>query len=236
MSRYIARRLIYLMVVIFVLSLITFGLMHAVPGGPFDREKELPPAVKANQERRYHLNDPLLVQYASYMNYVFLPHFTTHPDLNNRDEDYLINVRLPGGIWLQWMNFGPSFVSSSRTVNDIFRQQLPVSIQLGILAFILAIVIGMPLGILAALKQNTLLDYLGMSVAIIGVSVPVIALGPLMVWLFGVELKWLPPAGWGAQPPYLLGFIPSKLDWNFFKYTIMPTIVLGLGSRRSSPG
>lgn len=230
MSRYIARRLIYLLVVLFVLSMITFGLMHAVPGGPFDREKALQPIVKANLERRYHLNDPLVVQYATYMNYVFLPHFTFNPVLNSRDEDYLINVKLPGGLWLQWMNFGPSLVSGSRTVNDIFRQQLPVSMQLGILAFTLAIIIGMPLGIFAALKQNTLFDYFGMSVAIIGVSVPVIALGPLIVWLFGVDLKWLPPAGWGAQPPYLLGFIPSNLNWEFFKYAIMPAAVLGLGS------
>jgi len=229
-GRYIARRLIYLLVVLFVVSAITFALEHAVPGGPFDQEKQLPPEVMANLERRYHLDDPLLVQYANFLNDVVLPHFTLHPKLNDLDEDYLINLRIPGGLWLQWMNFGPSYAARSRTVNDIFRQQLPVSFQLGVLAFLIAISIGMPLGIMAALKQNTAADYIGMSIAIFGVSVPIIALGPIMVWIFGVTLKWLPPAGWGAQPPYILGFIPRQLNWEFFKYTIMPALVLGLGS------
>ncbi len=106
------------------------------------------------------------------------------------------------------MNFGPSYTSRSRTVNDIFRQQLPISIQLGIMALFVALMIGLPLGILAALRQNTVWDYLGMSIAIFGVSVPVIVLGPIMVWIFGVALQWLPPTGWGAKPPFILGFIP----------------------------
>jgi ABC-type dipeptide/oligopeptide/nickel transport system permease component len=128
------------------------------------------------------------------------------------------------------MNFGPTFSSRSRTVNDIFRQQLPISAQLGLLALTVALLIGVPLGIMAALKQNTILDYLGMSVAIFGVSVPVIVLGPLMIWIFGVTLKWLPPTGWGAKPPYVLGIFPSKLNWDFFKHAIMPAVALGLGS------
>jgi ABC-type dipeptide/oligopeptide/nickel transport system permease component len=129
------------------------------------------------------------------------------------------------------MNFGPSFSSRSRTVNDIFRDQLPISIQLGLLALLVAITIGMPLGILGALKQNTILDYLGMSVAIFGVSVPVIVLGPILIWIFGVTLKVLPPTGWGAKPPFILGFLPSDLSWdNFWKYAIMPAVALGLGS------
>jgi ABC-type dipeptide/oligopeptide/nickel transport system permease component len=69
-----------------------------------------------------------------------------------------------------------------------------------------------------------------MGVAIFGVSVPVIVLGPILVWLFGVELKWLPPTGWGAKPPYVLGFLPSKLGVDFFKYALMPSVALGLGS------
>ena len=128
------------------------------------------------------------------------------------------------------MNFGPTYSSRSRTVNDIFRQQLPVSMQLGVMALLVALVIGMPLGMLAALKQNTILDYLGMSLAIFGVSVPVIVMGPLMIWIFGVTLKWLPPSGWGATPPYVLGFLPKTFSWDFFKYAVMPAVALGLGS------
>jgi ABC-type dipeptide/oligopeptide/nickel transport system permease component len=128
------------------------------------------------------------------------------------------------------MNFGPSYTSRSRTVNDIFKQQLPISAQLGLMALLLALLIGVPLGILAALRQNTFFDYVGMSVAIFGVSVPVIVLGPLLVWIFGVTLKWLPPTGWGAKPPYVLGFFPSQIGPDFFKYAIMPAVGLGLGS------
>jgi ABC-type dipeptide/oligopeptide/nickel transport system permease component len=80
------------------------------------------------------------------------------------------------------------------------------------------------------LKQNTIFDYLGMSIAIFGVSVPVIVLGPLMVYVFGVALGWFPPTGWGSQPPYILGFIPRNLGWDYFKYAIMPAVALGLGS------
>lgn len=229
MSRYIARRLIYLVAVLLVISAITFGLMHAVPGGPFDREKKLPPEVMANLERRYHLDDPLVVQYANYLRDVFLPKLTSVPPSLRLDDDYLITARL-GGLWLRWGNFGPSYASRSRTVNDIFRQQLPISVQLGLLALLVAIIIGLPLGILAAIKQNSALDYLGMSVAIFGVSVPVIVLGPTLIWLFGVELKWLPPTGWGSKPPYLMGFLPRSVGWDFIKYAIMPSVALGLGS------
>ncbi len=229
MGRYIARRLIYLLVVLFVVSAITFGLMHAVPGGPFDREKALPPEILENLNKRYHLDEPLLVQYGRYMYDVFVPRISSVAPKGSVDDDFLITVKL-GNVWFKWMNFGPTYTSRSRTVNDIFRQQLPVSAQLGIMALLVALIIGMPLGILAALKQNTIFDYLGMSVAIFGVSVPVIILGPLMIWIFGVTLKWFPPTGWGAKPPFVLGVFPRDLSPEFFRYAIMPSVALGLGS------
>ncbi len=229
MGRYIVRRLIYLVAVLLVVSAITFGLMHAVPGGPFDREKALPAEIMANLNKRYNLDAPLIVQYGRYLQDVVLPEFTTQKPNGSLESDHLINVKL-GGIWFRWMNFGPSYASRSRTVNDIFRQQLPISMQLGLMALFVALIIGMPLGVISALKQNTIFDYVGMSVAIFGVSVPVIVLGPIFVWLFGVQLKWLPPTGWGSKPPYILGFLPSHLGWDFFKYAIMPAVALGLGS------
>ncbi len=229
MGRYIVRRLIYLVAVLVVVSGITFGLMHAVPGGPFDREKALPAETIANLEKRYHLDQPLLKQYGNYLYEVMIPHISTQPPGTSLMDDYLLNIKL-GGIWVKWMNFGPSYTSRIRTVNDIFREQLPISAQLGLMALLVALVIGMPLGIFSALKQNTIFDYLGMSVAIFGVSVPVIVLGPILIWIFGVTLQWFPPTGWGAQPPYVLGFLPSNLSWNFFKYAIMPSVALGLGS------
>jgi ABC-type dipeptide/oligopeptide/nickel transport system permease component len=229
MGRYIARRLIYMVVVLLVVSGITFGLMHAVPGGPFDREKALPKEIMENLNKRYHLDDPLLVQYAKYLQAVMVPTFSSKPPTASIEDDALFKFKV-GGVYVRWMNFGPSFSSRSRTVNDIFRQQLPISVQLGVLALFVAVIIGMPLGIISALKQNTILDYLGMSVAIFGVSVPVIVLGPILIWIFGVTLKWLPPTGWGAKPPYVMGIFPSKLDWSFFRFAIMPAIALGLGN------
>jgi ABC-type dipeptide/oligopeptide/nickel transport system permease component len=229
MGQYIIRRLLYMVVVILVVSIITFGLMHAIPGGPFDREKALPAETIKVLEARYHLDDPLWKQYTNYIYNILIPHFTTTPPSGALEDDYLINVNI-GSFWIRWMNFGPSFKSRSRTVNDIFRDNLPISAQLGTMALIIAIVIGMPLGVVAALKQNTVWDYFGMGIAIFGVSVPVIVLGPVFVWVFGVALKWLPPTGWGAKPPWVLGFLPSNLGWEYFKYAIMPSVALGLGS------
>jgi ABC-type dipeptide/oligopeptide/nickel transport system permease component len=231
MGQYIVRRLLWNLLVLLVVSAITFGLMHAVPGGPFDRDRPLPQAIIDNLNKRYHLDAPLVVQYAQYLYDIVIPHFTLQaPDpANSLQNDSLFSFKI-GPVYFNWMNFGPSYASRSRTVNDIFRQQLPISAQLGLMALIVALSIGMPLGILAALKQNTIFDYLGMSISIIGVSVPVIILGPIFIWIFGVTLKWFPPTGWGAKPPYFLGFLPTSLGWDYFRYAIMPAIALGLGS------
>jgi ABC-type dipeptide/oligopeptide/nickel transport system permease component len=229
MGRYIVRRLLYMIVVILVVSVITFGLMHAIPGGPFSRERALPAATIEILNKRYHLDDPLWKQYVDYINNVLVPHVTMKPPSTSLSDDFLINVKI-GSVWIRWMNFGPSYRSRSRTVNDIFRDNLPISAQLGIMALAIALIIGLPLGILAALKQNTLWDYLGMSISIMGVSVPVIVSGPIFVWVFAVALKWFPPTGWGAKPPYFLGFLPTNVGWDYFKYAIMPSIALGLGS------
>ena len=230
MGRYIIRRLLMMIVVLFVISLITFVLMHSVPGGPFDKEKPLPPEIIANLNARYHLDEPLVQQYLRYAGDVLLPHLSDVPPGTSVLDDALFNIQLGEKTWLKWMNFGPSYKSRSRTVNDIFREQLPVSAQLGVMALTIAVIIGIPLGILAALKQNTAADYLGMSVAIFGVSVPVIVLGPLLVWIFGISLKVLPPTGWGAKPPFVLGIFPSNIDADFFRFAIMPSFALGLGS------
>ena len=219
-----------MMLVLLAVSAITFGLMHAVPGGPFDTEKRIPEAQKELIEEVYHLNDPLLKQYTDYISNVFIPKINTEPpDEGSVMVDYLININI-GNLWLKWMNFGPSYTSRSRSVSDIMKEQFPVSLQLGILALLVSVVIGIPLGIASSIKHNSFIDYLSMTVAIIGVSVPVIVIGPIMMYIFGISLKWLPPTGWGSRPPYILGFIPSILDWNYFKFTIMPAIALGTGS------
>ncbi len=212
MGRYIARRLLWLLVVIFSVSLITFAIAHAVPGGPFSREKKLPPAVLKQLNEKYRLDDPLWKQYVDYMGGIFIPRITQGEPITSYLEDYLINIPL-GEYTLRWMNFGPSYKSQSRTVNDVFRENLPVSAELGLYAFLVASLIGIPLGIVAALKQNTLVDYLAMAIAIFGVSVPVIVLGPILIWLFAIRIPIFLPTGWGS-----------------LRAEVLPSIALGLGS------
>jgi ABC-type dipeptide/oligopeptide/nickel transport system permease component len=213
MGRYIVRRLLWLFVVVFFVSIITFAFAHAVPGGPFSGEKKLPKPTLAQLEKKYKLDDPVWQQYLNYMGDILIPRITSGPIGGSLQEDYLINIPLGAIYTLQWMNFGPSYTNLSRSVNDIFRENLPVSVELGIYAFIIATSIGLPLGILAALKQNTLWDYLAMSVAIFGVSVPVIVLGPFFIWLFAVETGWFLPSGWGS-----------------WRQNVLPAVALGIGS------
>ena len=232
MGKYVLKRLGYMLVVLFVVSVITFGLMHAVPGGPFDKEKPLPKEIIANLEKRYHLDQPLHIQYLEYMKALIVPRISEQKFPNTIDDDALFKFKI-GKYYVNWVNFGPSYSSRSRTVNDMLKDQLPISIQLGFLAFCVAVLIGMPLGIFAALKQNSWVDYTSMTLAIFGVSVPVIVLGPILVWIFGVSLKWLPVTGWGSKPPFTAGFLPKSLGWDYWKYAIMPMFALGLSSSAS---
>lgn len=213
MGRYIVRRLLWLFVVVFFVSLITFGFAHAVPGGPFSGEKKLSATALAQLEKYYNLDAPLWRQYVDYIGKILIPRITTNQSDGSRLEDYLINIPLGSGYTLQWMNFGPSYKSQARTVNDIFRENLGVSFELGIYAFLIATLIGLPLGVLAALKQNSLWDYTAMGVAIFGVSVPVIVLGPVFIWLFAVQLRWFLPSGWGS-----------------WQQNVLPAVALGVGS------
>jgi len=229
-GRYVIRRLLWLIGVLFVVSLITFGLMHSVPGGPFDREKALPEEIIANLNARYHLDEPLPVQYLLYVYEALVPQLSHKTPGVSQLDDGMINIRVGEGLWLKWMNFGPSYVSRTRTVNDIFRDNLPLSFQLGVMALAVSVVIGLPLGVLAALRHNTFVDYTGMSFAILGVSVPVIVLGPILIAIFGVTLGWLPPTGWGAKPPWTMGLFPSELNLDYFRYACMPVFALGIGS------
>jgi ABC-type dipeptide/oligopeptide/nickel transport system permease component len=204
--------------VLFIVSLITFALMHAVPGGPFTLEKRLPAATLKQLNAKYHLNAPLPIQYLDFVLDIAMPVVTTGEQSNYLDHEYLINMSLPFGddATLRWMNFGPSFRNVNRTVNDIFRDNLPVSMQLGAMAFIVTVTIGLPLGIISALRRNTLTDYAAMGAAVLGVSVPVIILAPVLQYLLGVQLKWLPVSGWGELkqvilPAFALGIADSAL-------------------------
>lgn len=165
---YLIRRILWAIPVIFVVSSITFLMMHAIPGGPFSEEKALPPEIKKNLEAKYRLDQPLWKQYIDYM-WGFLK-----------------------------FDFGPSITYKTRTVNDILAQHWPVTALLGLASFGIAVIFGIPLGMLSAIKQNTLIDYLCMGLAMLGVSIPNMALGPFLIWMFSLKLEWFPVARWGT--------------------------------------
>lgn len=218
MTRFIVRRMLWMFLVLFVISVITFAMMRAVPGGPFHTDRRLPPRVIEKLEAKYNLDDPYHIQYLKYVLGIAIPVVTTGEQSKYLDHEYLINISLPldDDATLRWANFGPSYHSASRTVSDTFRDNLPVSIQLGSVALLLALSLGIPLGIVAALRRNTPTDYTAMGAAILGVSVPVIILGPVLQYLLGVELRLLPVTGWGelkqiALPAFALGFPQSAI-------------------------
>lgn len=218
MANFIIKRILWMFLVLFAVSVITFGLMHIIPGGPFTGEKRLPPETLAQLNAKYKLDRPLYVQYLSFIWDIVIPRVTTGEQSKYLDHEYLINIPLSIGdrATFRWMNFGPTYSSIGRTVSDIFRDNLPISMQLGFLAFCISIFLGIPLGIISALKRNTLLDYAAMGVAVLGVSVPVIILAPILQYTFGVQLKWLPVSGWGnlnqmILPAFALGGANSAI-------------------------
>ena len=168
MARYLARRLIGFPPVLLVIVSASFFIMRLAPGGPFDMERALPGAVRANIEARYHLDESLARQYLRYLGDV------VRGDL------------------------GPSFRYPDRTVNELLALGFPVSVTLGVCALALALAVGGAAGVLAATRHNRWVDYLTMSFALGGVSVPNFVLGPLLILVFALWLGWLPVAGWGT--------------------------------------
>lgn len=226
MGRYIIRKVIGFIPVLFIVALFTFVLVRAIPGGPFDNvgDKALPPQVVANIEAKYHLDWPTHMQFLSYLL-----------------GDDIVGA-LFGGVYAETAgnslglirgDLGPSLRYRNQSINEIVAVSFPISIQLGILALIIGLVIGLPMGIIAALKQNTWMDYSATFIAVLGVSIPGMVIGPILIWLVAVMAGWLPAALWGAKPPFILGFLPSNLDWNFWSHAIMPAFALGTGMSAS---
>jgi ABC-type dipeptide/oligopeptide/nickel transport system permease component len=181
---YIIRRLLWLIPVLLVTTVLTFALMHSIPGNPFQKvERPLSPAVVAQLMSYYHLDEPVVQQYFRYM-----------------------GNALRG-------DFGPSYQYRDRSVNDIVEGGFPVSAVLGLLGLVVALVIGIPLGIISALRQNTAVDYFSMVFALGGVSVPAMTLGPLLIWIFALNAGILPVARWGT-----------------WQQAILPAFTLGIGS------
>ena len=174
MITFFVRRLLWAIPVIVVVSLITFTLMHSIPGGPFDAEKALPQAIIDNLNAKYHLDDPLWKQYVDYM-WGFIR-----------------------------FDLGPSIAYRSRTVNEILASQWPVTALLGSVSFAIAVIGGIALGTISAFRQNSLIDHSSMFISMLGLSIPNMALGPLLLWIFALKLRWLPAATWGTPAHIVL--------------------------------
>lgn len=184
MLRFLVRRLLETVPALFVLITATFFMIRFVPGGPFTGEKAVSPEILRNLEAHYGLNQPLHRQYLDYLGSLL------HGDL------------------------GPSFKYPNRTVNEIIADKLPTSLELGAWSLLVALAIGLPLGVLAAVKRNTWLDYVSSSIAMIGICVPTFVLGPLLILAFAIYLRWFNASGWyepidRVLPSLVLGFFYS---------------------------
>lgn len=166
MLRFIARRLLQMVPVLFVIATLTFFMIRLAPGGPFAAEKNIPPEIQKNLESYYGLNKPLHQQYLDYLG------------------------RLLKG------DLGPSFKYSNRTVSELIAESFPVSAELAFWSLLVAIVIGLAAGIVASLRPNSFADYFSSSFAMIGISVPNFVLGPLLVLIFALKFHWFRVSGW----------------------------------------
>jgi len=182
-TKFVLRRLVWTIPVILLVILLTFTMMKQIGGNPFRHtERAVPESIQRNLERKFHLDDPWYTQYVEYVRNVFT------------------------------FDLGPSMVLRNRTVNDIVKEQFPRSIELGALAMVFALIVGVPLGAIAALKQNSTIDYGAMVIANLGFAIPSFFIATLLIYF--VSLKW--------------GLLPTS-GWDSWEYKILPTIALGLG-------
>lgn len=200
MARFLLRRLLHGLVVLWLVVTLTFLLMRIAPGGPFDSERRLPPEVLANIAAKYHLDEPWLKQYGRYL------------------------VGIVSG------DLGPSYKYLDRNVSDIVADTFPVSAMLGILALGFALAFSFPVGICAAYYRNSWTDRGCLFLATLGISLPHFILGALLIWLFSVQLGWLQAGRWenltsAVLPTITLGAAPAA----YLSYLLRSTLLESLG-------
>jgi oligopeptide transport system permease protein len=181
MLRFIARRILELIPVLFIIATVTFFMIRLAPGGPFDSEKNTTPEIRKAIEAYYGLDKPLFDQYLN-----------------------VIKGYLKGDL-------GPDYKYPNRSVQELILGAFPVSLELGCLALAIALVIGITTGLIAAIRQNSILDYSAMSLAMIGICLPTFVMGPLLALAFAIHLHWFNVSGWDfardrALPAMTLGF------------------------------
>jgi len=182
MARHSLRRLLGLIPTLLMLITVAFFLIRVAPGGPFDSEMDIPADIQANLNAKYHLDEPLLQQYFRYLGQVAV------------------------------LDFGPSIQYKDWTVNELIAQGMPVSLTIAFAAIVVAFVLGTLIGITAALRQNTRVDYLLMGVGMLGISVPNFVIAPILILLLAVYGGWLPAGGW---------------DWSIASM-VLPVVTLSL--------
>ena len=183
MLRYAVRRIVGVIPTLALIISASFFIVRLAPGGPFDQEQTLSPEVRANLDRVYGLDQPITVQYSRYLRAL------SHGD------------------------FGPSYKQPDFSVTELITQGLPVSATLGGIALLLALALGIPFGILAAVRRQTSVDFGITILVVLGMALPAFVVGPLLALVFGVSLQWLPAGGWEAGAP---------------RYWVLPAITLAL--------
>ncbi|WP_175989378.1 ABC transporter permease [Bacillus sp. Marseille-Q1617] len=182
MGTYLLKRLLAMVITLWLIVTLTFFLMHAIPGSPFNEERNTSEMVQKNLEAHYHLDEPLLVQYALYLKS------------------------------LVTLDFGPSITQPSQTVNDLLGRGFPISFELGMITLMIAVLSGIILGILAALRHNRMIDYMAMTFAVLGISIPNFVMATMLIQQVAVNWQILPVA-----------------TWTSWKHMILPTLALATG-------
>jgi len=261
MLRFILGRLASTAIVLWILVTLSFFLMRFAPGGPFDQDRKLPPAVEANKWLKFKLGDPIEAPIAGTVSAIAdvvpkvtelapgAPLLTLQPASGAPIEILMprsgqvvsLNVQpgekvalgavlavIPKSMIAQYfdaiggylvLDFGVTFSSDGqRTVNEELLRALPISLQLGGMALLLALLLGVPAGLLAGLRHNTWVDHTVMSAAMLGVSIPTMVSGPILIAIFSTGLALLPPGGWEQVTP----------EWSTLQHRILPVLTLGL--------
>ncbi len=169
MKSYLLRRLVSIVVTIILITSLTFIMMHSIPGGPFTRERPVPDEILKSLNKKYNLDDPISIQYLNYMK------------------------------GLITFDLGPSYSKIGTSVNDLISSGFPASAKIGLLATLVIVIMGIPLGVISALKQNAKLDYFVMFMATLGITVPNFVIATLIIYFFAGKLGWLP--SFGLQTP-----------------------------------
>ncbi|HEY7319524.1 MAG TPA: ABC transporter permease [Candidatus Binatia bacterium] len=199
MVTFLLKRLVQGLMVIWVVATLTFILLRLAPGGPFDRERRLPPEVLANIEAKYHLDEPLAKQYGRYLFGIF------HADL------------------------GPSYKYLDRGVKEIIADTLPTSALLGLVALSFALIVSLPAGLLAAYFRHSWIDRVSLLATSLGISVPHFILGALLIWLFALQLGWLQAGRWDTTanmilPAITLGAAPAAYLAALLRSTLIEAL------------